>query len=158
MVQLIVKNHTQLRDFQASIEAIGCQENYRWNKPPTSTQQEPDYFMTTIYHNPRCSKSRQTLQLLQQHSDDIEIIEYLKAPPSKEQLQETLDLLGLKPRELMRTGESIYQKLNLDNQSLDDAALIQAMLEHPILIERPIVINNGKAVIGRPPENVLDII
>ncbi len=114
--------------------------------------------MTTIYHNPRCSKSRQTLELLQQHNDDIEVIEYLKIPPNKEQLQKILDLLGLKPRELMRKGESVYQELNLDDPSLDDAALIQMMLEHPILIERPIVINNGKAVIGRPPEGVLDII
>ena len=114
--------------------------------------------MSIIYHNPRCSKSRQTLQLLQAQNNEPEIIEYLKTPPTIPQLKEILDLLGLEPRQLMRKGEAVYKELALDNPSLDNNALIQTMIEHPILIERPIIINNGKAVIGRPPEHVLDII
>ena len=114
--------------------------------------------MTLIYHNPRCSKSRLTLQLLQEQNNKPEIIEYLKTPPSIQQLKEILDLLGLEPRELMRRNETVYAELGLDDSSLNTTTLLQAMIEHPILIERPIVINNGKAVIGRPPENVLDIL
>lgn len=113
---------------------------------------------TKIYHNPRCSKSRQTLQLLQENQVEPEIIEYLKTPPSKEELEQLLGMLGLEPRQLMRTKEKEYKELELDNPDLDRDALINAMLNTPKLIERPIVIKDGKAAIGRPPEHVLEIL
>ncbi|MEW8657262.1 MAG: arsenate reductase (glutaredoxin) [Candidatus Thiodiazotropha endolucinida] len=111
-----------------------------------------------IYHNPRCSKSRQTLQLLQDQGIDPDVVEYLKTPPDKATLGRILDMLGLEPRELMRTKEKEYKALQLDNPSLSRDQLIDAMIANPKLIERPIVIQNGKAVIGRPPEKVLDIL
>lgn len=111
-----------------------------------------------IYHNPRCSKSRQTLQLLEDNNVKPEIVEYLKTPPSREELEQVLDMLGLAPRELMRTREKEYKELELGNPNLGHDELITAMLENPRLIERPIVIKNGKAVIGRPPEQVLEIL
>lgn len=111
-----------------------------------------------IFHNPRCSKSRQTLQLLEQREGPIEVIEYLKTPPDEQELEKILQLLGLEPRQLMRTKESIYQELGLDDKNLSREQLIAAMVANPILIERPIVINNGKAAIGRPPETVLEIL
>jgi arsenate reductase (glutaredoxin) len=113
---------------------------------------------TYIYHNPRCSKSRQTLELVNQQGVEPTIIEYLKEPPSFEELEKILDMLDMEPRELMRRKETEYKELGLDDASLDRDALIQAMLDHPRLIERPIVIKNGKAAIGRPPESVLDIL
>ena len=112
----------------------------------------------TIYHNPRCSKSRQTLQLLQEQGIEPEIIEYLQTPPDKSRLREILKLLGLKPRELMRTKEAAYQEAKLDNGKLSDDQLIDAMIKQPLLIERPIVVANGRAALGRPPENVLRIL
>lgn len=111
-----------------------------------------------IYHNPRCSKSRQTLQLLEEKGLQPEVVEYLKATPSKAELESVLALLRLNPRELMRKGENIYKELNLNDASLSHEQLVNAMLDHPILIERPIVLANGKAAIGRPPESVLDIL
>ncbi|WP_456404939.1 arsenate reductase (glutaredoxin) [Thiolapillus sp.] len=111
-----------------------------------------------IYHNPRCSKSRQTLQLLKEHQVEPEIFEYLKTPPSREELEQVLDMLGLEPRELMRTKEKEYKELGLDNPDLSRDQLIDAMLKTPKLIERPIVIKDGKAAIGRPPEKVLEIL
>ncbi|MDT8370479.1 MAG: arsenate reductase (glutaredoxin) [Gammaproteobacteria bacterium] len=111
-----------------------------------------------IYHNPRCSKSRQTLALLEQQGIEPEIIEYLKTPPTKETLKSVLEQLGISARQLLRTGEAIYKKLNLANPALTDDQLIEAMCEHPKLIERPIVINNGQARLGRPPETVLEIV
>ncbi|MGD8483962.1 MAG: arsenate reductase (glutaredoxin) [Thioalkalispiraceae bacterium] len=111
-----------------------------------------------IYHNPRCSKSRQTLQLLGEHDVEPEVIEYLKTPPDEKTLREILKQLGLKPRQLMRTKEALYTELGLADESLSDDELIQAMLDNPKLIERPIVVKDGKAVIGRPPENVLSIL
>ncbi len=111
-----------------------------------------------IYHNPRCSKSRQTLQLLEDNNVKPEIIEYLKTPPSREELEQVLDMLNLEPRKLMRTKEKEYKELGLDNPSLNRDKLITAMLENPKLIERPIVIKDGKAAIGRPPEQVLEIL
>jgi len=113
---------------------------------------------TTIYHNPRCSKSRQTLQLLQDNNVNAEIIEYLKTPPDENTLREILKQLGLKPRQLIRTNEDIYKELNLADESLSDDQLIQAMLNNPKLIERPIVVKDGKVAIGRPPENILTIL
>lgn len=114
--------------------------------------------IVTIYHNPRCSKSRQTLTLLQEKGIEPNIIEYLNTPPTQSELEDVLKRLNLKPRELMRTGESTYKELCLDDINISDEKLIQAMLSHPILIERPIVVTNNKATIGRPPENVLDIL
>lgn len=111
-----------------------------------------------IYHNPRCSKSRQTLQLLKDSGVEPEVIEYLNTPPDRAALVRILDMLGMQPRELMRKKEQEYQENNLDDPSLTRDQLIDAMLAHPKLIERPIVIHNGKAAIGRPPEQVLEII
>lgn len=111
-----------------------------------------------IFHNPRCSKSRQTMQLLESSGVTPEIINYLKQPPGYNELEETLDMLGLEPRELIRTHEKPYKENKLDDPDLSREDLIRAMIEHPILIERPIVIHDGKAVIGRPPEKVLDIL
>jgi len=113
---------------------------------------------TTIFHNPRCSKSRQTLQLLQDNNCEIEIVEYLKQPPSQQQLEQILSMLDFEPRQLMRTKEAEYKALGLDNETLSNSELILAMTTTPKLIERPIVLANGKAAIGRPPEQVLDII
>ena len=113
--------------------------------------------MTTIWHNPRCSKSRQTLQLLQENGVEPEIVEYLTTPPNEAELREVLQKLGLKPRQLMRTKEAIYKELGLDAVE-DDDALIKAMVENPKLIERPVVLSGNKAALGRPPESVLDIL
>jgi arsenate reductase len=112
----------------------------------------------TIYHNPRCSKSRQTLELIEQQGYAPQIVEYLKTPPDRATLVQILDLLGLEPRDLMRKKEPEYRENNLDDQSLGRNELIDAMLEYPKLIERPIVVRDGKAIIGRPPENVLEIL
>ncbi len=111
-----------------------------------------------IFHNPRCSKSRATLALLEQEGVDAEQVLYLDAPPTRAELVDVLRMLGMKPRELMRTGEAVYRELGLNAPDLDDDALIDAMIANPILIERPIVIANGQAAIGRPPERVLDIL
>ena len=112
----------------------------------------------TIYHNPKCSKSRQTLELLSAKGITPTIIEYIKNPPTVEKLKEILSQLGIAPRDLMREKEDIYKELELGILSLSDKDLIDFMVEHPILIERPIVITNGKAALGRPPEQVLDIL
>jgi len=112
----------------------------------------------TIYHNPRCSKSRQTLDLLRGRGIEPTVIEYLSDPPDAATIAALLDLLGLEPRQLMRKGEAVYQELGLADASLDRDALIAAMAANPILIERPVVVANGKAAIGRPPESVLDIL
>lgn len=112
----------------------------------------------TIYHNPRCSKSRAALELLKTDDREPEIIEYLVTPPSKETLESLLDMLGMEPRDLIRTHEKEYQEAGLGNPELSRADLIAAMIEHPRLIERPIVVTDGKAAIGRPPEKVLDIL
>lgn len=112
----------------------------------------------TIYHNPRCSKSRATLKLIEERGLSPEIIRYLETPPSKDELRDLLALLGMGPRDLLRKREKQYKALGLDDPALDDEALLEAMAAHPILIERPIVVANGRAVIGRPPENVLKIL
>ena len=112
----------------------------------------------TIYHNPKCSKSRQTLELLKENGITPTVIEYLKTPPTADTLKAILDQLGMAPRDLMRKKEAVYAELKLDNPSLSDDDLIDAMKKHPILIERPIVLANGKAALGRPPEQVLDIL
>ncbi|WP_347259298.1 arsenate reductase (glutaredoxin) [Methylocaldum sp.] len=112
----------------------------------------------TIYHNPRCSKSRATLELLKSKGIEPTIIEYLKTPPSASELETILAKLGMEPRDLMRKGEAAYKDAGLDNRDLDRKALIGAMVKNPILIERPIVLANEKAAVGRPPENVLKIL
>jgi arsenate reductase len=112
----------------------------------------------TIYHNPRCTKSRQTLALLQEKGIEPVVIEYLNFPPDAQTLQTLLDKLQLTARQLMRTKETAYKEANLSNPQLNEAELITAMIEQPILIERPIVVNGDKAAIGRPPENVLAIL
>lgn len=112
----------------------------------------------TIYHNPRCSKSRQTLALLEEQGIQPEIVQYLKDVPSPEQLKEVLNKLGFSARELLRTKEDAYKALNLANSELSDDDLIAAMLSQPKLIERPIVIKGEQAKIGRPPESVLEIL
>ena len=114
--------------------------------------------MVRIYHNNRCSKSRATLALLEEHGGKVEVIDYLDNPPSADELAVLLKQLGMTPRELLRTGETEYRSLGLDDPALDDAALIAAMVAHPKLIERPIVVANGKAALGRPPEAVLAIL
>lgn len=112
----------------------------------------------TIYHNPRCSKSRQTLEILEGEGITPTIVKYLDTPPDTATLNQLLELLGLEPRELMRQGEAEYTELNLADPSLSREQLIAAMVQHPRLIERPVVVANGKAVIGRPPQKVLDIL
>lgn len=112
----------------------------------------------TIYHNPRCSKSRQTLALLRDRGIEPEIVEYLDTPPDAAQIKTILGLLAMGPRDLMRKKEAPYRDAGLDDPSLNDDALVAAMVAHPILMERPIVLANGKAAVGRPPEAVLDIL
>ena len=114
--------------------------------------------MVRIYHNNRCSKSRATLALLEQRGGEVEVINYLDHPPSDAELSVLLKQLGMTARQLLRTGEAEYQSLGLDDPAFDDASLIAAMVAHPKLIERPIVVANGKAALGRPPEAVLAIL
>lgn len=111
-----------------------------------------------IYHNPRCGKSRATLQLLREKGIEPEIVEYLKTPPSVEELDRILQLLEIEPRDLMRKQEAEYKEAGLDDKTLDRTALLAAMVEHPILIERPIVLANGRAALGRPPEKIMEIL
>lgn len=110
-----------------------------------------------IYHNPRCMKSRQTLALLEENGVEPEIVLYLEKPPSKTALKKILKMLDLKPEQLLRKGESIYKE-KFKGKDLSAAEWIDAMIEYPKLIERPIVVKGDQAVIGRPPENVLDLI
>lgn len=109
-----------------------------------------------LWHNPRCSKSRQTLALLGERGVAVETRLYLDTPPSKEELGHALELLGKTPSQIIRKGEALFKDLGL--QSADEAALLEAMVQNPKLIERPILFANGKAAIGRPPEAVLDIL
>ena len=112
----------------------------------------------TIYHNPRCSKSRQTLALLEERGVSPRVVDYLKTPPSAAELKVMLNKLGLGPLDLLREGERLYAELGLKERDLDDDALIALMVANPILIERPIVVSRGKAALGRPPESVLEIL
>jgi arsenate reductase len=111
-----------------------------------------------IYHNTRCSKSRGALELLEARGIAPEIVYYLETPPSPAELRELLRMLGIGARGLLRTGEAEYAALGLNDPSLDDEALIAAMAAHPILIERPVFVHGGRAVIARPPEKVLEIL
>ncbi|QOL25183.1 arsenate reductase (glutaredoxin) [Thalassotalea sp. LPB0316] len=112
--------------------------------------------MLTIYHNPRCSKSRQTLQLIEENNADVTVVEYLKTPLTRAQLTELQAQLGVSVIDMMRTKEAEFKEQNL--KGADDATLLEAMVNTPKLVERPIVSNGEKAVIGRPPENVLALI
>jgi len=120
--------------------------------------QEKATMSVTLYHNPKCSKSRQTLELLKARGIEPTIVEYLKTPPTAKELKDILKRLGITPREILRSKEDAYAEHHLNDPSLSDDALIGLMVKHPILIERPIVVAGGKAALGRPPENVLDIL
>lgn len=112
----------------------------------------------TLYHNPRCSKSRAALELLEARGLAPTVVRYLETPPDAATLEALLGKLGIPPRQLLRSGEDEYKALDLANPALSDAQLIEAMAQHPKLIERPILVAGDKAVIGRPPENVLEIL
>ena len=112
----------------------------------------------TIYHNPRCSKSRQTLHIIEDNDIEPKIILYLEEPPDIKTLSKIINLLGVKPRDLLRTNEVEYKALNLKDKDIDDLEIIKLMSQNPKLIERPIVLSDNEAIIGRPPENVLSLI
>ena len=112
----------------------------------------------TILHNPRCSKSRQSLELLTNNGVDAQVILYLQDPPRSSEIKNILKKLNLSPSEILRRGETRFKELAISLEDIDDDQLITLMVENPILIERPIIFNETKAVIGRPPENTLDII
>ncbi len=114
--------------------------------------------MTKIFHNPRCSKSRETLELIKAQGIEPTIVEYLKDTPDSTEIIAILAMLGAQPRDIMRTGEKVYKELGLNDADLSNDILIEAMVDNPILIERPIVVANGKAALGRPPKSVLDIL
>ena len=113
--------------------------------------------MLKIYHNNRCSKSRQALELIKDSGQEVEVIEYLKTPPTAVELHDVLQKLNLKPEQLLRKNEAIY-KDNYKGKNLTDEEWIQVMVDHPVLIERPIVVTEDKAVVGRPPEKVQELL
>ncbi|MCV9389428.1 arsenate reductase (glutaredoxin) [Reichenbachiella ulvae] len=113
--------------------------------------------MTKIYHNPRCQKSRQALSILEEKKEEFEIIEYLKTPPSQEELKGLIQMLGITAEDLLRKGEKIFKE-EFKGKALSEDEWIEAMVNNPKLIERPIVIKGDKAVIGRPPEKVIEIL
>lgn len=112
----------------------------------------------TLYHNPKCSKSRQALALLQENGIEPTIVEYLEEPLSKSELKNLLKLLGLGPRDLLRTKEPEYKSLNLADKNLKDEDIIDVIVKNPRLLERPIVVKGKKAVLGRPTENILKLL
>lgn len=112
----------------------------------------------TIYHNPQCGTSRNTLAMIRQSGEEPEVIEYLKTPPSRETLIELLDMMGMKPRDLLREKGTPYHELGLDDEMLSDEELLQAMMENPILINRPIVVTDKGVRLCRPSEKVLEIL
>ncbi|GAA3952550.1 arsenate reductase (glutaredoxin) [Allohahella marinimesophila] len=112
----------------------------------------------TLYHNPRCSKSRQALSLLEERSLDVQVVRYIDEPLTPTQLKALIDRLGCTPRDLLRKGEAEYKELGLDSLDISDDVLIEAMSSHPRLMERPILDNGEKAVVGRPPEMVLALV
>lgn len=112
----------------------------------------------TIYHNPRCSKSRATLALLEENEVDPEIVYYLDNPPNPEELKSLLNKLDMKLRDLLRRNEPEYEELGLDDETLDESIVLDLVCKHPKLIERPIVVKGDRAVLGRPPENALQLI
>lgn len=124
----------------------------------TSGASRASLLPVTIYHNPRCTKSRQTLALLEQHGIKPKVIEYLVTPPTEAELKRLLKLLGIAPRELLRRKEEEYERAGLDRPDVTDAEIVRAMVKYPRLIERPIVVSGSKAALGRSPENVLKIL
>ncbi len=112
----------------------------------------------TIYHNPRCSKSRQALQLLRDRGIEPEIVEYLKTPPSADEIEALLAGLGMEPRALLRVKEAAYREAGMADEGLSRRALLDLMAANPVVIERPIVVSGDRAALGRPPENVLSIL
>jgi arsenate reductase len=112
----------------------------------------------TLYFNPRCSKSRRALAILREQGIEPHIVDYLRDPPSKDELDRLLDLLGMDPRELMRRDEPEYAEANLDDPGLTRDTLVIAMAQRPSLLQRPIVVANGRAVVARPPERVLEVL
>lgn len=112
----------------------------------------------TIYHNPRCSKSRETLRILKERGVEPTVVEYLATPPAPSEIRKILGLLKKKPRDIIRKTEDPYKNLGLENPKTSDTTLIKAMAAHPVLIERPIVVSGTKAIVARPPETVLKII
>lgn len=112
----------------------------------------------TLYHNPRCSKSRAALALLEERGQDVRLIEYLKTPPDVAQLEHLAQQLKLPVREMLRSNEKPYRELELDDPARDDADLLHAIAQQPILLQRPIAVSGERAVIGRPPENVLELV
>lgn len=112
----------------------------------------------TFYHNPRCSKSRQALALLEDKGVDLNVVRYLETPPSLSTLKKIAAALKVSPRDFMRTGDALYKELDLDRNGLSDSALLKAIVEHPKLLERPIAVAGERAVIGRPPEEILKIL
>lgn len=113
---------------------------------------------TKIFHNPRCSKSRAAMDLLTEKGIEVDVVKYLETPPDRKTLEHILELLKMEPRDLMRKGEDEYSENNLSDESLSREQLIDALVEFPKLLERPIVVANGKAAIGRPIENIIDIL
>ena len=111
-----------------------------------------------IYHNPNCSKSRETLQILENHQCSPQIIEYLETPPDQQELKRIVKMLGISARDLLRTAEQVYQDAELDDDTLSEEEIIEAICEYPALLQRPIVVLGDRAIIGRPPEKVLEII
>ena len=108
-----------------------------------------------IYHNPQCSKSRETLQILEDHECNPDIVEYLQQPPDSDELKRIIALLGISARDLLRTTETAYLEAGLDHASISENGIIEALCKYPVLLQRPIVVWGNKAVIGRPPSNVL---
>jgi arsenate reductase len=125
-------------------------------RPERQQRQQPDMPPTTLYHNPRCSKSRGALELLRERGIEPDVVHYLEHAPTAADLRALLQMLGLPARALLRQGEPEHASLGLAEVA-DDETLIAAMAEHPVLIERPIVVHGGRAVIGRPPERVLEL-
>lgn len=112
----------------------------------------------TVYHNPRCSKSRAAMEYLEENGIEADVVKYMDSPPDANDIKELLSMLGMSPRELMRKHEKVFKDAGLDDPTFTDDELIEAMAQCPSLIERPIVVNNGKAVLARPPETVQDIL
>ena len=112
----------------------------------------------TVYHNPRCSKSRAAMEYLEEHGIEADVVKYMDSPPDANDIKELLSMLGMSPRELMRKHEKVFKDAGLDDPTFTDDELSEAMAQCPSLIERPIIVNNGKAVLARPPETVQDIL
>lgn len=113
--------------------------------------------MLTIYHNPRCRKSRETLKLIEESGNMVQVVEYLKMPPSKDELRHILELLNMEPEQLVRKGEAVYKE-NFKGKSMSSDEWLEALVKYPKLIERPIVVSENSAILGRPPENVRSLL